>query len=47
MQRPMNSNCLLATLYNRFGIDTAQVNYDNSGRPIPVLTDGRPIDELS
>ena len=42
----MNSNCLLATIYKRFGIDTTQVNHDNTGRPIPILTDGKPISEL-
>ena len=46
VERVMNSNCLLATIYDRFGIDTAQVNHDNTGRPIPILTDGKPIAEL-
>lgn len=45
-QRAMNSNCLLATIYHRFGIDSAHVHHDHSGRPIPVLTDGKPIAEL-
>jgi hypothetical protein len=44
--RVMNSNCLLATIYHRFGIDTTQLNHDNTGRPIPILTDGKPIPEL-
>ena len=30
----------------RFGIDTRAVNLDNTGRPIPILTDGQPIEEL-
>ena len=46
IKRIMDSNCLLATIYRRFGIDTAQVNHNNAGRPIPILTDGTPIDEL-
>src|SRR4051794_5067013 len=46
VERVMNSNCLLATIYDRFGIDTSQLNHDNTGRPIPVLTDGKPIHEL-
>jgi hypothetical protein len=46
VERVMNSNCLLATIYRRFGIDTGRVNHDNSGRPIPILTDGTPIEEL-
>ena len=46
VERIMNSNCLLATLYHRFGIDTTKHYYDNTGRPIPILTDGEPIAEL-
>lgn len=46
VERVMNSNCLLATIYRKFGIDTSRINHDNSGRPIPILTDGKPIDEL-
>jgi len=45
-ERVMNSNCLLATIYRRFGIDTHESILDNSGRPIPILTDGEPIAEL-
>lgn len=46
VERIMNSNCLLATIYRRFGIDTSQVYHDNSGRPIPILNTGEPIREL-
>lgn len=46
VQRPMNSNCLLATIYRRFGIDTSRAYYDRVGRPIPILQDGEPIAEL-
>lgn len=42
----MNSNCLLATIYRKFGVDVSQINYDNAGRPIPILTDGKPIERL-
>ncbi|MGE0759852.1 MAG: DUF1501 domain-containing protein [Pirellulaceae bacterium] len=45
-ERVMNSNCLLATIYQRFGIDTHEIIHDNTGRPIPILTDGEPIAEL-
>ncbi len=44
--RVMNSNCLLATVYHRFGINAEHVYHDNSGRPVPILTDGEPIREL-
>jgi hypothetical protein len=46
VERVMNSNCLLATIYQRFGVETSDINLDNTGRPIPILTDGKPIDEL-
>ncbi|WP_406695992.1 DUF1501 domain-containing protein [Singulisphaera sp. Ch08] len=46
VDRPLNSNCLLATIYRRFGIDTTKAYHDHSGRPIPILTDGQPIAEL-
>jgi hypothetical protein len=42
----MNSNCLLATLYDRFGIDTKQTFSDRAGRPLPILPEGEPIAEL-
>ncbi|MBL8827585.1 MAG: DUF1501 domain-containing protein [Planctomycetaceae bacterium] len=47
VERVMNSNCLLATIYQRFGIDTHRVNLDNSGRPVPILSEGEPIAELA
>lgn len=46
VERVMNSNCLLATIYQRFGIDFSHAYHDNTGRPIPILTDGKPISEL-
>ncbi len=42
----MNSNCLLATIYHRFGIDVNHVYHDRTGRPIPILQEGEPIAEL-
>ena len=46
VRRVMNSNCLLSTVYKRFGINTDHHFYDNTGRPVPILTDGEPIREL-
>jgi hypothetical protein len=46
IHRIMDSNCLLATLYHRFGIDTTHTYPDHAGRPIPILPDGVPIAEL-
>jgi hypothetical protein len=45
-RRGMDSNCLLATLYHRFGIDVTHAYHDRSGRPIPILREGEPIAEL-
>ncbi len=46
IQRIMDSNCLLATLYHRFGIDTKQTFTDRAGRPLQILPEGEPIAEL-
>ena len=46
IDRIMDSNCLLATIYDRFGIDTATSYLTNAGRPIPILTTGQPIADL-
>ena len=46
VKRIMNSNCLLGTLYHRFGIDTSKSFPNEFGRPIPILTEGEPIREL-
>src|SRR5262245_1806440 len=46
IRRIMDSNCLLATLYHRFGIDTKQTFTDRAGRPLPILPEGTPIAEL-
>lgn len=45
-ERVMDSNCLLATLYRRFGIDPQRTFADLSGRPIAILPAGEPIVEL-
>lgn len=45
-RRAMNSNCLLATIYQRFGIDVNHAYHDRAGRPIPILPEGEPIAEL-
>lgn len=46
VDRIMDSNCLLSTIYHRFGIDTSQHYVDTSGRPIQILPTGTPITEL-
>ena len=42
----MDSNCLLATIYHRLGIDPTRTYNDHSGRPLPILPDGKPISRL-
>jgi hypothetical protein len=46
VERVMNSNCLLATVYKRFGISSAGTLADRLGRPIPILPAGEAIGEL-
>jgi hypothetical protein len=46
VQRAMDSNCLLATLYRQFGIERQDVFHDRSGRPLPILPSGEVIAEL-
>jgi uncharacterized protein (DUF1501 family) len=46
IDRAMDSNCLLATLYHRFGIDPNTTFLDHSGRPLAILPSGEPIREL-
>jgi hypothetical protein len=44
--RPVGPQDLLVTIYHVLGIDYRQVFHDNSGRPIPILNEGKPIEEL-
>ena len=46
VERAMDSNCLLATIYHRFGINTSSTLTDRSGRPLAILPSGEPIREL-
>lgn len=46
VERVMDSNCLLATIYHRFGIDPHRTFPDLSSRPIAILPSGYPIPEL-
>jgi uncharacterized protein (DUF1501 family) len=46
VERVMNSNCLLATIYHRFGINPNDTLPDRLDRPIPILPAGEPIREL-
>jgi hypothetical protein len=46
IERVMDSNCLLATIYRRFGIDPRTHLHDQLGRPLAILPKGEPIAEL-
>jgi hypothetical protein len=46
VSRIMNSNCLLASIYERFGINTSDTFPNSAGRPIHILPEGEPIPEL-
>jgi hypothetical protein len=46
VERVMDSNCLLATIYHCFGIDVNHTFADRSGRPMAILPTGEPIAEL-
>ncbi len=45
-ERPVTPGDFLATLYTFLGVDPKMLFPDHSGRPIPILPNGRPIDEL-
>ena len=45
-ERPLRPQDLLAMIYRHLGIDTHRSFADFSGRPIPILADGKPIQEL-
>jgi hypothetical protein len=44
---PKTPQDVLATIYAHLGVDPTQQYLNNTGRPIPVLPSGRPIEELS
>ena len=44
--RPLTPNDLWATVYKHLGIDPERSFPDHSGRPMPILPFGQPIDEL-
>ncbi|MBX7165396.1 MAG: DUF1501 domain-containing protein [Pirellulales bacterium] len=48
VERRVGVQDFLATIYRHLGIDYANVAIPNfSGRPVPIVTDGRPIPELT
>ncbi|MEX2286178.1 MAG: DUF1501 domain-containing protein [Planctomycetaceae bacterium] len=45
-RRPIGPGDVLATLYRQLGVDTTRQFINHAGRPVPILTDGKPIEEL-
>jgi len=46
LDRPLTPNDLWATMYRHLGIDASVAFPDHNGRPMPILPDGHPIEEL-
>ena len=46
LDRPVTPNYLLATWYRFLGVPLDTRFQDHGGSPIPILPDGRPIEEL-
>ncbi len=46
VQRPLLPADLLATVYHVLGIDPNRMFKDQTGRPIPILDEGKPIEEV-
>ncbi len=44
--KPASPGCLLSTMYHTLGIDWHTAFYDQGRRPLPILNEGRPIDDL-
>jgi len=44
--KPYSPGCVLSTMYHVLGIDHTHVFYDQANRPLPILSEGRPIEEL-
>jgi len=45
-KRPVKPAHVLHTIYKQFGIDPGITHVDRAGRPIPILGEGEPIEEL-
>jgi hypothetical protein len=46
VERPLKPEDLWATVYRHLGIDYTTYLTDHTGRPTPILPDGKPIEEL-
>ena len=46
VDRPLKPSDILSTVYRVMGIDQALAFKDHAGRPIPILDEGKPIEEI-
>jgi hypothetical protein len=46
IERPLTPSDILATAYRVMGIDQTLAFRDHAGRPIPILDEGKPIEEI-
>jgi hypothetical protein len=44
--KPATPGCVLSTMYRVLGIDHHHIFYDQAQRPLPILNEGEPIQEL-
>jgi uncharacterized protein (DUF1501 family) len=44
--KPYTVGCVLSTMYHCLGIDHKHVFFDPAKRPLPILAEGKPIEEL-
>jgi hypothetical protein len=44
--KPYSVGCVLSTIYRCLGIDHKHIFYDPANRPLPILNEGEPIEEL-
>ncbi len=44
--KPYSPGCVLSTMYHTLGIDYKHAFFDHAQRPLPILSEGSPIEEL-
>ena len=44
--KPATPGCVLSTMYHVLGIDHHHAFYDQAQRPLPILSEGEPIQDL-
>ena len=44
--KPYSPGCVLSTMYHTLGIDYKHAFFDHAQRPLPILNEGKPIEEL-